>query len=114
MDEGSSSKAEKRKFQDVLKSEFSWLIDDSNNCIMCCYVWRKAGPDIGGKTELVTGKKLKRDSPVYHNKTKSLKHEKCFNVVSEKTHSSTKYLIFCLIQGINNYVLEIYSMNYDK
>jgi len=63
---------------------------------MYCYVCRKAGPDIAGKTEFVTGKKLKRESPVYHNKsfkTKSLKHEKCFNVVSEKTHSSTVYLL---------------------
>jgi hypothetical protein len=51
---------------------------------------QKAGPDIAGKNEFVTGKKLKRESPVYHNKTKSLKHEKCFNVVSEKKHSSTK------------------------
>ena len=65
-------------------SEFSWLIDDSNNYVMYCYVCRKAGPDIAGKTEFVTGKKLKRES---------LKHEKCFNVVSEKTHSSTKYLL---------------------
>jgi hypothetical protein len=80
------------------KSEFSWLIDDSNNYHMYCYVCRKAGPDIAGKTKFVTGKKLKRESPVYHNKTKS---QKCFNVVSEKTHSIS---IFCLIQGINNYV----------
>jgi hypothetical protein len=42
---------------------------------MHCYVCRKAGPDIAGKTKFVTGKKLKRESPVYHNKTKSLKHE---------------------------------------
>jgi hypothetical protein len=27
------------------------------------------GPDIAGKTKFVTGKKLKRESPVYHNKT---------------------------------------------
>jgi hypothetical protein len=52
-----------------------------------------SGPYIAGKTKFVTGKKLKRESPVYHNKTKSLKHEKCFNVVSEKPHSSTKYLL---------------------
>jgi hypothetical protein len=58
---------------------FSWLIDDSNNYVAYCYVCRKAGPDIAGKNEFVTGKKLKRESPVYHNKTKSLKHEKCFN-----------------------------------
>ena len=83
-DEGSCSKAENRKLQDVSKSEFSWLIDDSNNYVMYCYVCRKGGQDIAGKTEFVTGKKLKRESPVYHNKTKSLKHEKCFNVVSEK------------------------------
>jgi hypothetical protein len=38
---------------------------------MYCYVCRKAGPDIVGKTEFVTEKKLKRESPVYHNKTKS-------------------------------------------
>ena len=53
---------------------------------MYCYVCRKAGPDIAGK-------KLKHESLVYQNKTKSLKQEKCFNVVSEKTHSSTKYLV---------------------
>ena len=75
------------------KLEFSWFIDDSNYYVMYCYVCRKAGPDIAGKTKFVTGKKLKRESPVYHNKTKSLKHEKCFNVVSEKPHSSTKYLL---------------------
>jgi hypothetical protein len=45
------------------------------------------------KLNLSLEKKLKRKSPVYHNKTKSLKHEKCFNVVSEKPHSSTKYLL---------------------
>ena len=39
-----------------------------------------------------------------YNKTKSLKYEKCFNVVSEKAHSSTMLVsIFCLILGINNY-----------
>ena len=75
------------------KSEFSWLIDDSNNYVMYCYVCRKAGPDIADKTKFVTGKKLKHESPVYHDKTKSLKHVKCFNVVSEKLHSSTKYLL---------------------
>jgi hypothetical protein len=53
---------------------------------MYCYVCRKAGPDIADKTKFVTGKKLKHESPVYHDKTKSLKHEKCFNVVSEKLH----------------------------
>jgi len=40
------SKADKRKFQDVSKSEFSWLINDSNNYVMYCYVCRKTGPDI--------------------------------------------------------------------
>ena len=54
------------------------------------------------KPNLSLEKKVKRESLVYHNKTKSLKHENCFNVVSEKVHSSNKYL--CLIQGINNYV----------
>ena len=40
-----------------------------------------------------SGKKVRRESHVYQNKNKSMKHEKCFNVVSEKTHSSTKYLL---------------------
>jgi hypothetical protein len=56
----------------------------SNNYVMYCYVCSKAGPDIAGKTKFVTGKKFKRESLVYQNKTKSLKHEKCFNVVSGK------------------------------
>ena len=109
-DEGSGSKAKKHKFQDVWMSEFSWLIDDSSNDIrtnMCCYVCRKAGPGIAGKTEFVTGKKFKCELIVYHNRTKSLKYENCFNVVhvSEKVHSSNKLVsIFCLIQGIYNYV----------
>ena len=57
------------------------------------------------KPNLSLEKKFKRESLVYHNKTESLKHENCFNdnVVSEKAHSSNKYLL-CLIQGINNYV----------
>jgi hypothetical protein len=47
---------------------------------MYCDVCRKAGPDFTGKTEFVTGKeKFKRES---------LKHEKCFNMVSAKAHSS--------------------------
>ena len=46
---------------------------------MYCYVCRKADPDnIAGKTKFVTGKKLKCESPVYHNKTKSLKQRKMF------------------------------------
>jgi hypothetical protein len=57
-----------------------WLVDDSTNYTMYCYVCRKAGPDITDKTEFVTGKKFKRESLVYLNKTKSLKHENCFNV----------------------------------
>ena len=52
------------------------------------YVYRKEDPDIA-----VTGKKFKCESLVYQNKTKILKHEKCFNVVSEKNHSSTNYLL---------------------
>jgi hypothetical protein len=35
---------------------------------MHCYVSRKAGPDIAGKTEFVTGKQFKRKSLVYQNK----------------------------------------------
>ena len=100
-------------------SEFLWLIDDSNNDVMYCYACRKAGPDIDGKTEFVTGKKFKRESLVYHNKTKSQKHENCFNVVSEKAHSSTKLVkssvsFRALILCTNKYILEIYSTNYVK
>jgi hypothetical protein len=37
---------------------------------MSCDVCRKAGSDIAGKTEFVTGKKkFKRESLVYHNKS---------------------------------------------
>ena len=67
------------------------------------YVCIRAGPDIAGKTEFVIGKMFKCEIIVYHNKTKSLKYENCFNVVhvSEKAHSSIKLLsIFCLMQGI--------------
>jgi hypothetical protein len=43
-DEG--SKSEKRKFQDIWKSKFSWLVNDSSKDIMYCDFCRKAGPDI--------------------------------------------------------------------
>ena len=42
--------------------------DDFNKYVMHCYVSRKAGPDIAGKTEFVTGKQFKRKSLVYQNK----------------------------------------------
>ena len=71
-DEGSDSKVEKRKFQDVSQSEFPWLIDDFNKYVMHCYVSRKAGPDIAGKTEFVTGKKFKHKSLVYQNKNRTV------------------------------------------
>ena len=81
--EGSGSKAEKRKFQDVWKSEFLWLIIyDYSSDVMSCDVCRMAGPDIAGKTEFVTVKKFKGGSLVFLNK--SLKYEKCFNMVSAK------------------------------
>jgi hypothetical protein len=77
--EGSDSKAEKCKFQDVWKSEFLFIIYDYSSDDMSCDVCRMAGPDIADKTEFVTGKKkFKRESLVYHNK--SLKNEKCFNI----------------------------------
>jgi hypothetical protein len=47
-DKGLGSKAEKLKIQ-----------GDSNNYVMYCYVCRKTGPDIAGKTEFVNGKKFK-------------------------------------------------------
>ena len=64
--------------------EFLWLIIyDYSSDVMSCDVCRKAGPDIAGKTEFVTGKKkFKCESLVYHNQ--SQKHEKCFNVAKEK------------------------------
>jgi hypothetical protein len=55
------SNTEKCKFQYVSKSELSWLIAD-------CYVCRKAGPDIAGKTEFVSGKKF-----LFNLKKKALK-----------------------------------------
>ena len=59
--------------------EFSWFIYDSSSDAMYCDVCRKAGPDIAGKTEFVTGKKkFKHESLVYHNK--SQKHEKASSV----------------------------------
>ena len=63
-------------------------IYDYSSDVMYCDVCRKAGPDIAGNTEFVTGKKkCKRESLVYRNK--SQKHEKCFNMVSAKAHSLT-------------------------
>ena len=81
--EGSGSKAEKHKFQDVWKSEFLWLII-YNYCsdIMSCDVCRMAGPISAGKTKFVTGKKkFKGESLVYH---KSQKNEKCFNIQDQQ------------------------------
>ena len=101
-DEVSGSKGGKRKFDDVWKSSFrgSLMIPITTLWLMHCYVCRKAGPDIADNTEFATVKKFKCESLVFLNK--SLKHEKCFNVVSEKTHSATKYLL--PHSGINNYV----------
>ena len=51
----------------VLKLKFvnSTIYDSSNN-VLHCNVCRKAGPDISGKTEFVTGKKkFKRENLVY-------------------------------------------------
>jgi hypothetical protein len=45
------------------------------------------------KSNLSLEKKFKCENLVYHNKTESLKHENCFNVVSEKAHSSNKYIL---------------------
>ena len=56
-----------------------------------CDVCRKAGPDIAGKTKFVSVKKFKCKSLVFLNK--SLKHEKYFNMVSAKAHSSTKHVL---------------------
>jgi len=74
---------------------------DSSNKVMYCDICRKAGPDIAGKTKFVTGKKkFKCESLVYHNK--NLNHIKCLNMVSAKPIPQLS--IFCLIQGIINYV----------
>jgi hypothetical protein len=49
--------------------EFLWLIIyDYSSDVMSCDVCRKAGPDIAGKIECITGKKkFKRESLVYRN-----------------------------------------------
>ena len=98
------SKAEKRKFQDVWKSECLWLIIyDYSSDVTSCDVCQKAGPDIADKTECVTRKKkFKRESLVYHNK--SQKHEKCFNMVSAKAHSLTYTSTF--LAPVNHQVLK--------
>ena len=63
---GFTFKAEMRKFHNVWKSEFLWLIYDSSNNVMYCDICRKSGQDITNKTECVTGKeKFKRESLVY-------------------------------------------------
>jgi hypothetical protein len=64
-----------------------------------CDVCRKAGPDIAGKTKFVSVKKFKCKSLVFLNK--SLKHE---NVPKVQQKPIPQLSIFCLIQGINNYV----------
>ena len=51
-DEVSGYKAEKCKYQRYLE------VRDSSNDVMHCDVCRKAGPDIAGKTEFVTEKKV--------------------------------------------------------
>jgi hypothetical protein len=65
---------------------------------MHCYVCRKAGPDI------LMEKSLNVQVLFITIKLKvwNCQHEKCFNVVSEKPIPQLS--IFCLIQGINNYV----------
>jgi hypothetical protein len=77
---------------------------------MSCDVCRKAGPDIAGKTEFITGKKkFKRESLVYHNK--SQKHEKCFNIVSAKAHKEIlftrqqKYVTSQINKDTNSYYI---------
>jgi hypothetical protein len=67
---------------------------------LCIVVCSRTGPDIAGKTEFVTGKKFKRESLVYHNKTKSLKNVSMWY----QKKPIPQLRIFCLIQGINNYV----------
>ena len=111
-DDGLGSKTEKRKFQDVWKSEFSsqalvswtWIVNkyETSACgfrvsltipittLWLCivmFVERLVKPNLSLE------KKFNCESLVYHNKTKSLKHENCFNVVSEKPLSSNKYLL---------------------
>ena len=85
----------KAKFHDVWKSSFrgSFMIPvlAVTMVIMQCDICRKAGPDIAGKTDFVTVKKFKCESLVFLNK--SLKHEKCFDMVSAKAHSSTKHVL---------------------
>ena len=55
--------------------------------IMKCDVCRKAGPHIAGKTKFATVKNS------LNVKVLCLKHEKCFNMVSTKAHSSTKHVL---------------------
>jgi small nuclear ribonucleoprotein (snRNP)-like protein len=87
----------------------SLVIYDSNNNVMYCYVCRKAGSAtcIADKTEFIDGKKFIRESLVYYNK--SLKHEKCFNVVSEKKNIPQLSTFF--YPAISTFAVQIYYTN---
>jgi hypothetical protein len=65
---------------------------------MHCYVCRKAGPDILMEKSL----NVQVLFIIIKLKVWNCQHENCFNVVSEKPIPQLS--IFCLIQGINNYV----------
>jgi len=84
--------------------EFLWLIYFMIPVIMLCIVIfaeRQAQPRYCWQNQICYRKeKLKRESLVYHNK--NLKHKKCLNMVSAKPIPQLS--IFCLIQGIINYV----------
>ena len=66
------------------------LIDDSNDYVM--FVERQA-QILLAKPNLSMEKRLNVKVLFIKIKLKSLKREKCFNVISEKTHFSTKYLL---------------------
>ena len=93
----------KHKFQDIWKSEFPWLINDSSSDVMYCDVYRKTGPDIAGKTEFVTEKKsLKVKVLLFLIKLKVWNMKNVSIWFQQKPIPQIS--IFCLIQGINNYV----------
>jgi len=98
--EVSGSKGGKRKFHDVWKSKFSWLIyDSSNNVNYVVWCLQKGRPRYCWQNRVCyCKKKFKCESLVFLNK--SLKHVSIWFQQKPIPQLST----FCLIQGIINYV----------
>jgi hypothetical protein len=101
-DEVSGSKGEKRKFHDVWKSKFSWLIYDSSinvNYVVWCL--QKGRPRYCWHNQICYCKKMLNVKVLFFL-------IKVWNVKNVSIWFQQKPIpqlsMFCLIQGINNYV----------